>query len=57
MFLSVCVSVCLGFTVSTDIARKFIFSIQIHLDHIQIMFENQGHWAKVKVSVEMTYFM
>ena len=37
-------------------ARNFIFSIQIHPDHIQVKFEYQDHWVKVKVKCKTDIF-
>ena len=49
-FTDVCLSVCSGYNFSTTITKNFIFSTQIKLNHIWVKFENQGHWAKVKLA-------
>ena len=58
--LSVCVPVCTGYNFWTPWHRNFIFGMQLHLDHIYVKFEYQGHWIKVKVIWEkndsFTYF-
>ena len=47
--LSVCLSVCSGYNFWTSWHRNFIFGMALHLDHIKVKFEYQGHWVKVKV--------
>ena len=48
-FSQVCLCVCLSYNFWTALARKCIFSIQIHLDDTQVKFEYQGHTVKGKV--------
>ena len=47
--LCVCVYICSGYNFLTSSHRNFIFGIQIHLYHIQVKLEYQGHLVKVKV--------
>ena len=55
LYLSVCLSVCSGYNFWTNEAKNFIFSIKIHFDHIQVKFEYQGHWVKVKWKPDIFY--
>ena len=61
MCVSVCVCVFLyvssGYKFSTAISRKFIFSIQIHGQHIYLKFDYQGDLVKVNVKSNFCHIL
>ena len=46
----VCVSICSGYNFLMGWHRNFIFGMVLHLDHIYVRFEYQGHWARSRSS-------